>query len=501
MKQTIIAIDFGTKNIKVSKLNDKKNEPSIVKLGKSQSASESSIPNAIYYNENENLMGHTALQRSDYKNRVEYIKKRLELSNWTTFIPNKNKDLSAVEVASDIFSWIYKELSDKTSGSEVFETIITIPVCYSEVQKNRIKKCAEKSGFIVKEILLEPLAALFFDEELFEDDNKVLIFDFGGGTLDLTLSEIENDGEDIIVKVLSSNGIKFGGYDITNLIYNNFIDKKFDELNENMRHLLLDDSVYNEFIQKIESCKETLFNEDADDDEEFDVNLITKCGDSINININKEEVNGWFDESNYNKKIIEILDTLIEDADIDKTEITKIKLVGGTSRIDYFQNVIYEYFGEDDDILDLDDLDDDDIFNSVCCGAVNYVKLMEDDNFELQNRIAYSIGHNSNNNFESLISKNAKYGYISPKKGLKYSSLKDNKFMIYQVFQIEDKLSIDDNKVVYAGYFEIDINKYDNKDNILFEVQISKKGKMIGRFYNFDGDINLIETLELKVGE
>lgn len=505
MSKIAIGIDFGTSNIKVAKWNERKKEATSVKLGKVQRASDNSVPNIIYYAENDKIIGFGAKQRNDLSNRVELIKKKLEVETWNKYFTNIGRDLSAKEIATDIFKWIFNELNSKTNGSEVFETIITVPVCYSEVQKNRIKKCAEEAGFIIDQIIIEPVAALFFDEELFEEDveETVLVFDFGGGTLDLTIANIENDDEDSIVKVLSSNGIRIGGSDITKLFLDNFKKSKFGQLNPNIdiSKFTEEEKLKFEFdlLEKIEECKLNLYSDDEDKVEDF---FITNKGDSINIVFTREEAKYWLEEASYNDIILDLLEKSIDDAKIEKEDITKVKFVGGSSRIDYFQNIIYDFFGKNDEILELDDIDDDEIYYSVSSGAVNYINLKEERDLELHNRIAFSIGYGLDNKFESLISKNAKYGYISPKRNLRYSYLDDNKYLkIYQLFEKENGLSIDDEKIVYAGQFDIDTSKYSNKENILFEVQIDKRGDMIGRFYDYDEDIILTETLKLNVGE
>lgn len=507
MGKVTVGIDFGTCNIKVAKWNEKKKEVSSIKLGKVQRSSDNTIPNVIYYEKNNYIVGDPAKQKSklDNDNSIELIKRKLEIENWKKFIPNINKELSAIDIATDIFRWIFDELKSK-SNDDIYETIITVPVCYSEVQKHRIKHCAENAGFIVKEVIIEPLAALFFDEELFDEDicETVFVFDFGGGTLDLSIANIESDEDESVVKVLGSSGIRLGGTDITKVLFDGFIKENFDICNPNIdlsnyskEELKI---LYDEILEQIEESKQNLFSDDEDEIEDF---FVSKKGDNITIEFSKDDVYRWLDETDFKERVIELIEKLIDDSRIDKEDITKIKLVGGTSRMDYFQNIIHEFFDSDDDILDLDDLDNDDIYCAVSSGAVRYIKFTENKDLEFENRTPFSIGYSLDNKFESLISKNAKYGFVSPKKNLKSSSLDENKYMkIYQLFQKKNGLSITDETVVYAGYFEIDKNKYSNDDSILFEVQINENGDIIGSFYDYnDGEINLCEKLKLKVGE
>lgn len=512
----LVGIDFGTCNIKVSRLNKRKGKKEVkaIQLSKKQGDSDKITPNIIEYRKDEKIIG---ILSSDTDNAIKYIKRKLELENWSQYIKSINKEVTGVEVATDIFSWINKRIKEQNADEEIEYAIITTPICYSEIQKDRIKKAAINSGINVKEVISEPLAAMFSMDEILEDEESiVMIFDFGGGTLDVSLFEVLNDGEgEIQITVLASKGLRYGGVDINNSIYNEIILKKYEKdikkefeivekntqiSDEEAREKYVREKVEKDIMNSVEALKQSLFSEE--DDDEAEELWLSSSGKSIRLSLKKDEVLNIFENIKIKEKIEDLLEDLIDEAKIDKEDITSVKLIGGTSRIDYFRKAIFEYFDENEDILDLDEIDDEENYRAVANGAAIYAGFLseEDSSIELKNKIAFNIGIDDNGKFKKIISRNSKYGFISPKKYIDMEVLKENEYKvkIYQVFG--DKLGAkinENNEVIYIGYLKIDHKKYKNKDGLLMEVQIGKKGEIIGRFYE-KNELDEVELIEEK---
>ena len=512
----LVGIDFGTCNIKVSRLNKRKgkNEAKSIQLSKRQGDFDKITPNIIEYRKDEKIIGNL---NADTDDTIKHIKRKLELEKWNQYIKSINKKVTAVEVATDIFSWINKRIKEQNADEEIEYAIITTPICYSEIQKDRIKKAAINSGINVKEVISEPLAAMFSMDEILEDEESiVMIFDFGGGTLDVSLFEVLNDGEgEIQITVLASKGLRYGGVDINNSIYNEIILKKYEKdikkefeivekntqiSDEEAREKYVREKVEKDIMNSVEALKQSLFSEE--DDDEAEELWLSSSGKSIRLSLKKDEVLNIFENIKIKEKIEDLLEDLIDEAKIDKEDITSVKLIGGTSRIDYFRKAIFEYFDENKDILDLDEIDDEENYRAVANGAAIYAGFLseEDSSIELKNKIAFNIGIDDNGKFKKIISRNSKYGFISPKKYIDMEVLKENEYKvkIYQVFG--DKLGAkinENNEVIYIGYLKIDPKKYKNKDGVLMEVQIGKKGEIIGRFYE-KNELDEVELIEEK---
>ena len=104
MAKSYVGIDFGASNIKAVVYNGKKIRK--IKLNKNQVAGEE-IPNIIYYDKNNEVkVGYPAQREFDYKNKIMYIKRKLEQKSWSKYIENIGKDITAQEVATDIFKWL-----------------------------------------------------------------------------------------------------------------------------------------------------------------------------------------------------------------------------------------------------------------------------------------------------------------------------------------------------------------------------------------------------------
>lgn len=512
----LVGIDFGTCNIKVSRLNKRKGKKEVkaIQLSKKQGDSDKITPNIIEYRKDEKIIG---ILSSDTDNAIKYIKRKLELENWSQYIKSINKEVTGVEVATDIFSWINKRIKEQNADEEIEYAIITTPVCYSEIQKDRIKKAAINSGINVKEVISEPLAAMFSMDEILEDEESiVMIFDFGGGTLDVSLFEVLNDGEgEIQITVLASKGLRYGGVDINNSIYNEIILKKYEKdikkefeivekntqiSDEEAREKYVREKVEKDIMNSVEALKQSLFSEE--DDDEAEELWLSSSGKSIRLSLKKDEVLNIFENIKIKEKIEDLLEDLIDEAKIDKEDITSVKLIGGTSRIDYFRKAIFEYFDENEDVLDLDEIDDEENYRAVANGAAIYAGFLSeaDSSIELKNKIAFNIGIDDNGKFKKVISRNSKYGFISPKKYIDMEVLKENKYKvkIYQVFgdNLGAKIN-ENNEVIYIGYLKIDPKKYKNKDGVLMEVQIGRKGEIIGRFYE-KNELDEVELIEEK---
>ena len=177
------------------------------------------------YYENESgtvdkIIGEEALESTDFENTIEYIKYFLQKKNWTKYIPALKKNVTSHEVLVDIFSWMYDTITNQNGGNPPEGIVITVPVSYSELQKKQIVEAAQAVGFNVSDVIYESVATAFYADETFEDGkkSKILVFDFGGATLDISIVEIKC-GNTKNVRVRSSVGLNYGGIDINEDIY------------------------------------------------------------------------------------------------------------------------------------------------------------------------------------------------------------------------------------------------------------------------------------------
>lgn len=480
----VIGIDFGTCNIKGAER--KKNGDIVpVKLGKN--IDEPRIPNVIIYEKRENgystIIGNTALKKYvPEQNRVRNIKSSLQESSWSRTL-DFGKTVNAYDVTLDIMKNLYIEIYENNKNLGVSATV-TVPVNFSKRQQSVVEKAAKEAGFVVNSIVSEPFAALFFlmqDNIEDNEEHNVLIFDFGGGTLDLCLAEISNTSKGRKIETQSAVGITYGGNDINKDILENILQKKeSDKVKSAIEEPESKfEKLFNRYaiMKAIDELKATFFSEDeVDEDDEEDV--IPKLFGEVPVDfgtISVKEIYDMLDDKKWDKRIVKLLDRLFDDSDLLVSEVTDIFMVGGSSSIPYFKNVINEYFKQNghNDIESLfelnDDIDiEDRIYSSVSSGAVIYNELMEDDNFIIKEKIPFMVyTKNENNQKCTKLTRSDYYkDYYSSMSTLTSSMKENKKISIYQtVFGEEDKevylgdVILNDEIVSCATLYRLMVNK------------------------------------------
>lgn len=419
------------------------------------------------------------------ENAVEYIKRKLELEEWAKEIPNLQRSLSVVEIATDIFRGISEKLQGKLNcTAEELHAIITVPVCSSGLQRSRIYQSAKDAGISVETIITEPFAALFSMEDLLDensDDEVVVVFDFGGSTLDLSLLKIEHDDE-TFVEELASAGLAYGGIDIDEAIFSEIIAKKYsEEIGEIQSHDDTQNRAKTSYeLRKVATeLKEKLF---SDDDESIQYGrTFYGSGEYYEFELTRQEMEDLFQHQDLRKKIFDLLDDLFSQTYLNRNEVTLVKPFGGTSQIKYFLNLLTEYFGAD--IFDSDDFEfEDESIADVAAGAVRYLSIRQNDsNIEIISKIPFSLGIARGKFFKKYIDCAPPYGYRTKRIPLLWQDLKDNEYQVsvYQAFADTENLEIEgQNGAVYVGKVTVNPDLYQSKDGILLEMEMIDSGTL-----------------------
>lgn len=499
-----IGIDFGACNIKAVQVNSGgKVRP--IKLNKDMDSKEFT-PNVILYDKMKSnveiLVGPGAKNSLYDENKIWQIKPKISQKNWSKYINSLEREVTAFEAVKNIFAWIWEIISEKFSKGEEFDVTITAPVSFSEVQKKFIKQAAVEVGIPVTGVVTEPFAAMFSLDKFFEEEEEqtVLIFDFGGSTLDVSIFRIKNDDDDLEITELAAAGLKFGGIDIDEEIFKNIISVKFAD---DLKEIFDTGSSKNVVMNEIEKIKENIFSEDGEESAQGFV--VDKRGNLHTLTVTRDEINSMLDKMKIKEKIIVMLDELFDDAGIDKSEVTAVKPFGGTSMIDYFLQMLTDYFG--DDIFDCEDFDKEDIYMGVATGAANYryITDKEGDNITIRNVVPYSIGLCSDKIYSRLIKRNELSGFVTPKKPILISELDKNNWRVdvYQSFSNEFDLPQNSEEVIYIGNVELNKNLYSVKDAVMFTMSADGAGHISMQFFEYQpgsDEPTLIEEKIVKVG-
>lgn len=503
----VLGIDFGMENLKVAYYNGKTAQ--IVNIGSDQSGE--LTPNVVYYEED---IEDGTLKRYFGNNQKTEDGKKLGSENYIRHIKQKlysdTKDkiklcdgkynLAVEEIITDIF----KNINDNTVKEirkEKYETILTVPVIFSEKQKNCLKKCAQKAGLNVSGFITEPFAALFSSEidvaniEC-DDETYIVVFDFGGSTLDICLAKLEAKGDKKSIVLRSSAGLRFGGNDVSEIILNNIVKPELEQYTDEFLKRCGDSQKILDFRFKelADELKIELFNEE--DNEEGEASLF-----GHNVEITKVRMEALLDESGIKKRIIGLLDNMFEDDDegAEKDDVSHIFTIGGTSKIPYFRNILEQYFDREPE----GDIEEEEyVYNSVALGATLY--FTEKDNIDISIAIPISVGIDRGRGFETVLDKNMFFSAKGPIKTFEIKDLEKNNWSIniYQSLTGKKGESINSNDVLYTGKFILNKSVYDKEKAVYLRVSQNANG-IRAEMLQADEKENLIiaEIVELETEE
>ena len=329
----IIGIDLGTTTSEVAFMDGDK--PTIIL--NMQENNSSVIPSIVYIGEDEVKVGYMAKNQAILKasETVSEVKRKMGTEER---IRIKERDYLPEEISAKILKKI-KEVAEFSLGEEVDSAVITVPANFSEVARRATRDAGEIAGFKVERIINEPTAAaMAYGLNNTEKEGHILVYDLGGGTLDVSVLEMFNG----VLDVKASRGNNFlGGKDIDEVLLKIIVEKFKEETGISLDLKSL--RVLTTLKNAAEEAKKNLsFNTVADivipyitvDDGNNPVDL--------DIIIKREEFEGQI------RSLIDstqkIITETIEAAKIADEDITAVILVGGSTRIPYVRTIIEKRF-------------------------------------------------------------------------------------------------------------------------------------------------------------
>lgn len=538
-----ISIDLGTSNLKVACFDSEKSGDDLHKIDLVDMSSEQAIkilPNIVNIKSDSIIIGEMGEGGNEIA--IRGLKRQIEEENWSVLVPNRdNRIMKITDILTEEFAWIKNHIESKFARS-ISKTILTVPVSFSEKQKRRLKNSAEKAGLDVANILTEPFAGIFssceFLEKEYENtDNEpffVLVFDFGGGTLDLCLFRI-CVGETTEISNCASIGINFGGENITEILMDNIIMQQHQSDFDNavqlrFRHRFLNSAiatdeekspdseiyqlnykndynyVYNKLFNEVNRFKEKDIcnkrNMMMDGDSENIFNSMT-IEEISNIPVSYNELVNIIEASGIRQKIVDAIEFLCDKANTDTSCIEKVMLIGGTSKILYFQNIIYDVLETPEDkkkSLFISKGKKDEEYSAVAKGALIYYRY-DKVKFEVENIVPYETGTICDGKYITLRTSHIPLEEYSIKKSVIPEKCGDfYKLKMYQIFDDLDYLrnkSDPLSRVIYMGYFRIEKDKMPDNKRCLIELLISNECELSANIYDSGGRNLLLENANL----
>ena len=245
-----LAIDFGTTNSCCAFLGSQ-DVPQLIQLDSDINHSEIMPSTIIYHSQPQNgvlyKVGYEAeAARTSEIDGPYYISsvKRWLGFNWTRQFPN-NLELQPSDVVAHILKHIIerteKHLDTISAKSKIRKCVITYPTMFSRKQQEDIRQASETIGITDLELIDEASAASLgaISQRQQQGDYRTLVYDFGGGTIDIVLSRVTNDGRTVTIEPLAHGGNpKYGGDDVTQAIVDYVLDEfrqRIQEENLNLR--------------------------------------------------------------------------------------------------------------------------------------------------------------------------------------------------------------------------------------------------------------------------
>ena len=350
----IIGIDLGTRNSCVSVMEG--NEPVVIPNAEGKRTT----PSVIAFVEGGEIKVGDPAKRQAVTNptKTVYSVKRFmgnkfsESKKETERVPYKvvkgDNDTPRVDIDGRLYTpqklsamilQKMKKTAEDYLGTSVEEAVITVPAYFNDAQRQATKEAGEISGLKVKRIINEPTsAALAYGLDKKGQDQKIVVFDFGGGTHDVSILEL-GDG---VFEVLSTDGdTHLGGDDVDEKI----IDWLADEFKKDESIDLRKDPMS---LQRLkEAAEKAKIELSSSAQTEINLPYITAT-DSGPKHLVRTLSKSKFDQliDDLVKRTIDPCKTALKAAGLSKSDIDEIILVGGSTRIPAVQDAVEKFFGK-----------------------------------------------------------------------------------------------------------------------------------------------------------
>lgn len=330
-KELILGIDLGTTNSAVAIMEDKK--PIILENPEGKRTT----PSVVAFKGDEIIVGDAAKrQMITNPNTIVSIKRHMGEKDYTVDI--NGKKLTPEEISAKILSYI-KDFAEKKTGRKISKAVITVPAYFNDAQRQATKNAGKIAGLEVERIINEPTAAaLAYGLEKTDKNQKILVFDLGGGTFDVSVLEM-SDGTFEVLATSGDNNL--GGDDWDNAIINWIID-------ETKREHGVDLSKDKMAMQRLKDVAEKTKIELSGQLTAQIVLPFIAMNANGPINIEKELTRAKFQE--LTKPLLERCRKPVEDAikesGLSKSDINEILLVGGSTRMPAVQELVQQLAGK-----------------------------------------------------------------------------------------------------------------------------------------------------------
>ncbi|OZA18902.1 MAG: molecular chaperone DnaK, partial [Thiotrichales bacterium 17-46-47] len=358
----IIGIDLGTTNSCVAVMDGGN-----VKVIENSEGARTTPSIVAFTNDDEVLVGETAKRQAitNPKNTMHAVKRLIgrkftdkevqrdiemvpysivKADNGDAWVEAHGKKMAPPEISARVLMKMKKTAEDYL-GETVTEAVITVPAYFNDAQRQATKDAGKIAGLEVKRIINEPTAAAlaYGVDKKSKGDSKIVVYDLGGGTFDVSIIEIADLDGDKQVEVLATNGDTFlGGEDFDQLVIEHIVTEFKKEQGVDLKN---DPLALQRLREAAEKAKIELSSR-----EQTDINLPYITADAsgpkhLNMRITRAKFESLIED--LVKKSIEPCRIALKDAGLSAAEIDEVILVGGSTRIPMVQKAVKDFFGKE----------------------------------------------------------------------------------------------------------------------------------------------------------
>ena len=332
----IIGIDLGTSNSAAAAIVGGK--PTIIPAAEGTSLGGKTVPSVVAFTKDGQLLVGEPARRQMALNpegTVTGIKRKMGTDYKVKIF---GKEYTPEQISAFILQKIKRD-AEAFLGEKVEKAVITVPAYFNDNQRQATKNAGKIAGLEVVRLINEPTAAAFaYGLNKSEEELKILVFDFGGGTLDVTIMDF---GEGVFQVISTAGDTKLGGRDMDEALMNYVIEQFKKDTGVDLRE---DKQALPRLREAVEKAKIEL---SSVLETEINLPFITSIGNEpkhLVMRISRALLEELV------KPIVEKcrdpLTRALEDAKLEPKDIDKIILVGGPTRMPIVQKFIEDFFGK-----------------------------------------------------------------------------------------------------------------------------------------------------------
>ena len=350
----IIGIDLGTTNSCVAVMEG--NEPVVIANDEGRRTTPSIV---AFLKNGERKVGDPAKRQAitNPVNTIMSVKRFMgrrydevtnEITHWSYKVVKGDNNTVRIDIDGRLYTpqeisamilQKMKKTAEDYLGQEVTEAVITVPAYFNDAQRQATKEAGEIAGLNVRRIVNEPTAAaLAYGLDKAGKDEKIAVFDLGGGTFDISVLEL-GDG---VFEVKSTNGdTHLGGDDFDKVVMDWLADEFKKEENVDLRK---DPMALQRLKEAAEKAKIEL---SSSSETEINLPYITAI-DGVPKHLVKKLTRAKFEQlaDTLFERCLKPCEQALKDAGVSPSQIDEVILVGGSTRIPKVQEIVEKFFGK-----------------------------------------------------------------------------------------------------------------------------------------------------------